>query len=660
MKRYGLLAISLIASLLLLAAPAGAGYWFQSGARAGAGSFPNGGASVSIQTVTPQGGSSGSMAFWVGENLPNGAFIQVGYVVENETGDYPAVCTASGCSGIELLNAGDAEWFYEYFLPNENGSFMGRIGPDASAGPSGTFHTYSFFSSGNTWHVDLDGNEIGNINLGVSSSGSDYPVALAEVANTESNTAQMKSVIFANLSAYEGGSFLPVSSGYATISYGVGSDDTLPNPYGVKEVGTRTNYFAVGSGLPLNTNNSRLWTLGYSVSILSKYGGLSGKNSYVAYTNVGLSAPRAIYLGNSSQVLFAGWTGSGLGAYTGPRENVSLLLDGNITERANWQQQYLVNVSTPFSSAYGSGWYNNGSIVRYGVANASVYESAAERQAFETWSNGNMYLNGTVTATSPVTLTSLWLHEYLVNATSSYGNATGSGWYQSGSYANLSVPQPVVNLSQGERLAFTSWSNGNANATISEKVVSPIGLRAQFARQYLVGMLGKDAQGNPINVSYFVINGRQQSGSGFFLDANQTSLLSAAYYKGVLLPANLSFTANGPSAFNVSLPVYDVRIRTVDLFDLPVNATVSLAYDNASISQKYSGPSGEVLVADVPSGGANATASYLGITERASVSDGKEATLFFVSLGNLVGIIAIIVLAACLAVLMRRRIAPAQ
>jgi hypothetical protein len=188
--------------------------------------------------------------------------------------------------------------------------------------------------------------------------------------------------------------------------------------------------------------------------------------------------------------------------------------------------------------------------------------------------------------------------------------------------------------------------------------MSPLSLRAQFDRQYKVDVLGKDAQGDPINVSYFVLNGRRQSGSSFFMDANLTSLLSAAYYKGVLLPANLSFTANGPSAFSVSLPVYDVRIRTVDLFGLPVNATASLVYDNASSLQTYSGPSGEIVVADVPLGGANATAGYLGITERAAASDGKEVTLFFVSLGNVIVMTVVIALAACMVVIRKRRPRP--
>lgn len=657
MKSYSLLAVSLIASLLLLASPACAGYWFQSGARAGYDAAQNGGASVSIQAVVPQGADGSSMAFWVGENLPNGAFLQVGYVVENQSGNYPSECGASGCSRTEYLTAGNAEWFYEYFLPKENSSFMGQIGPDASAGANGTFHTYAFQASGNVWQFMFDGNVVGSVALGASSSGSDLPSALGEVANTSSNAAYMKDVVFANLSAYKNGAFLPVSSAYATIGYGVGSLKALANPYGVKEVGSRTNYFTVGSGLPLDTNNTKLWSLGYSVKVISQYGNLSGKNGYVAYSTVGLSAPEMISLGNATRVSFVSWSGSGVGAYTGFQNNVSLTLDGNITEKANWRLQYLVNVSTPTSSAYGAGWYDNGSLARYGVANAFVYENGTDRYAFDSWSDGNKNLSGTAVVRSPVAIDAIWLHEYLVNATSSFGSAVGSGWYEAGGYANLSVPTPVVNISPGERIAFTSWSNGNTSDTIREKVLSPLDLSAQFSRQYLAELSGKNAQGNPIGVSVFVLDGRQ-SNSSVFLDANQTYALGGAYYNGILMPLNLSIRAGSPSTYNVSLPVYDADIRTVDLFGMPVNASVSLVYENLSSAQAYSGKSGEVRIANVPYGASNVTASYFGLTERAQTAGGKEAVLVFVSAVDAVVIAVLLIVITAFAISRRRRSAP--
>jgi len=110
--RFALLTIVIVA---FLAGNVFAQYWFQFGARSGNSASFNNGARVEIQTITPQNLTSGSLGFWVGEILSNGAFIQVGYLIENATGNYPAICTESGCTNYEEIKAGDAEWFYEYF-----------------------------------------------------------------------------------------------------------------------------------------------------------------------------------------------------------------------------------------------------------------------------------------------------------------------------------------------------------------------------------------------------------------------------------------------------------------------------------------------------------------------------------------------------------------
>ena len=68
---------SLIIAFLLLLPCINAQYWFQSGARGGQSTQFNSGAQVSIQTVTTQNSQSGSIAYWIGEDLQNGAFLQI-------------------------------------------------------------------------------------------------------------------------------------------------------------------------------------------------------------------------------------------------------------------------------------------------------------------------------------------------------------------------------------------------------------------------------------------------------------------------------------------------------------------------------------------------------------------------------------------------------
>ena len=196
------------------------------------------------------------------------------------------------------------------------------------------------------------------------------------------------------------------------------------------------------------------------------------------------------------------------------------------------------------------------------------------------------------------------------------------------------MSRPIVNISASEREAFASWSNGNANSTFREAVSGPLSLHAIFDTQYRIGLAGTDAYGNQIPVSYFIVDGKLENGT-FFLNANQTHSVEGAYYKGVLLPVNVSISAAAPSNVSVALPIYNISIRTVDLFLIPVNATVSLTYGNLSSSRTFSGASGTVQLADAPYGAANGTASYFGMSSPVTVGYGKAVTVFFISPTNI-------------------------
>jgi len=260
--KIAIAAFSVLLIVLLIKMFAGnifAPYWFQFGAKSGSSSSFNNGAKVEIQTIVPQNiTNNGLLAFWVGETLSNGAFLQVGYEIESKTGYYSAVCNESGCTNAEKIKASDAEWFYEYYTSNAQGKYFGAIGPDGSAGANGTFNTYGFYSAGDTWYFTFDGQIIGNINLETNNSGINIPEAVGELAGVNTNNVYIKDVIFSNLYIYKNGNWLPVSSGYAYINYGTGSKKILRNPYGVEELNDKMNYFIVGSGLP-QFNGEQLW-----------------------------------------------------------------------------------------------------------------------------------------------------------------------------------------------------------------------------------------------------------------------------------------------------------------------------------------------------------------------------------------------------------------
>ncbi len=74
---------------------------------------------------------------------------------------------------------------------------------------------------------------------------------------------------------------------------------------------------------------------------------------------------------------FTGWTGKGVGNYTGPSSTASVSMDSNITETANYDV-YLTELSSPSGGASslspGSGWYAPGSSLTISESNNTGYK----------------------------------------------------------------------------------------------------------------------------------------------------------------------------------------------------------------------------------------------------------------------------------------------
>src|ERR1700691_2309726 len=116
MLKYSLLFAVIILTGLVFISTANAQYWFQSGARGSNNAAFNNGGSITIQTIY-QNATDGSLGFWLGERLSDGAFIQVGEEKPNATGYYSTSCTISSLD--VYLKAGSPSWFWEYF-PEES------------------------------------------------------------------------------------------------------------------------------------------------------------------------------------------------------------------------------------------------------------------------------------------------------------------------------------------------------------------------------------------------------------------------------------------------------------------------------------------------------------------------------------------------------------
>ena len=84
--------------------------------------------------------------------------------------------------------------------------------------------------------------------------------------------------------------------------------------------------------------------------------------------------------------VFLGWTGTGVGSYTGTNNPANITMNGNIAETANWKTQYQLTVSSAYGSpSPSSGWYDSGTSVT-ALVSSPVAGSAGVQYLCSGWS----------------------------------------------------------------------------------------------------------------------------------------------------------------------------------------------------------------------------------------------------------------------------------
>jgi hypothetical protein len=130
----------------------------------------------------------------------------------------------------------------------------------------------------------------------------------------------------------------------------------------------------------------------------------------------------------------------------------------------SYQPQYLLTVATTpngITQLTGGGWYNAGSIIQTGTANATLAGSAGTQYAFQNWQVDGVTQTGnpiSITLDKPHTAVAMYQVQYYLTIDSSYGNPQGAGWYNSGSTATFSVTSPNGMLIQQ---VFVQWTGDN-------------------------------------------------------------------------------------------------------------------------------------------------------------------------------------------------------
>ena len=156
---------------------------------------------------------------------------------------------------------------------------------------------------------------------------------------------------------------------------------------------------------------------GVEVSLVDSYGivhtGVTGDDGWIVFKNLKWGYVEVTvnknYTTGDAMYLFNKWSeGSTDSTWAG---NVV----SDVTLRALYNVEYLVNVFSEYGTTFGSGWYPKGTSVTIGIDETSIPINPLIYKKFSGWSGDISTINPTITiiVDSPKTITAVWVDDYL-------------------------------------------------------------------------------------------------------------------------------------------------------------------------------------------------------------------------------------------------------
>lgn len=286
------------------------------------------------------------------------------------------------------------------------------------------------------------------------------------------------------------------------------------------------------------TNSTQLTALfgtQYLLTVNANHGTTSPSSWYNASSIAAVTA-NAISneVTNTTRLVFEKWSGD----YNSTSTSLSILMSKPVTIQANWIQQYYVSILSLTGSPAGAGWYNAGSTANVTVQPIVEFANGT-RDVFTGWNITRVVQapNFQLNVNSPMRLQALWKVQYILRVVSSYGTPSGSGWYDAGSTAPVTV-QSQIEYSNRTRRVFTGWigdySGTSSNFTLS--IRKPMSVQAQWQTQYQTSFR---VSGIP-NSTYVTLNINNQS---YQIAVNQP--YTAWYNQGEILNPTANQTVMG-------------------------------------------------------------------------------------------------------------------
>lgn len=239
---------------------------------------------------------------------------------------------------------------------------------------------------------------------------------------------------------------------------------------------------ATWSGDDVYRKSSTILTYNY-LSINSAYGSIKGDGWYISGAKTDFSvSPNIVEHGNGTRRIFLGWSGD----YSSDSTRGSITMDNPRRITANWKTQYRVTVKSAYGSPVGEDWYDARTIASFSVSTPIDYGNQT-RRVFTGWSGDSASKDpvSSITVDSPKTLNAIWKKQNYLTVKSAYGEATGTGWYDTGSSATFSASTTLDHGNRTRRV-FTGWTGDSSSTTPQASITidSPKLVVAGWKTQY--------------------------------------------------------------------------------------------------------------------------------------------------------------------------------
>ncbi|MEM2989495.1 MAG: zinc ribbon domain-containing protein [Candidatus Bathyarchaeia archaeon] len=202
-------------------------------------------------------------------------------------------------------------------------------------------------------------------------------------------------------------------------------------------------------------------------------GPVSGGGWYKEGSTASFSAPaQAAGAAEGVRYIFDRWTGD----YSGQAPFGTITMDKPKTVTAVYRTQYYLETGSSPSGLPKpgkEGWYDAGAKVPISPPQRIVSDGPAKRYVFDHWSLDGQRVDGegiSVDMGSPHKLIAVYKAQYYLSVSSPYGDPKGSGWYDEGSTATISVNTPIE-AGFGVSQVFVRWSGDISSESPTAQVL---------------------------------------------------------------------------------------------------------------------------------------------------------------------------------------------